>query len=223
MYRLLNHHNDRRGVKQQHDFENQDLTRFLGASGCHSKDEMKAKDIEPDAASYDSAINSCRAVLRGLQAQSSVLPTIPDPRPKRRGRRNKRKLLWSHSKMADNGRLGYLCLNKDNKIEVSPTGRHNPKDLRTRGNGQIRSVRRQLFFSYSEFASEHLDMSQNPWLSSRKGRWLTLRGTPSPFLGQQVKGRFLWSNSGPTWSNMVQQSNSWYLSWLGGLASLGDG
>lgn len=56
-------------------------------------DEMKAKDIEPDAASYDSAINSCRAVLRSLQAQSSVLPTIPDPRPKRRGRRNKRKLL----------------------------------------------------------------------------------------------------------------------------------
>eukprot|EP00438_Fugacium_kawagutii_P018025 Skav216294 [mRNA] locus=scaffold494:85267:93878:- [translate_table: standard] len=53
-------------------------------------DEMKAQGIEPDAASYDSAIRSCRAFLRGLQTQSSELPDIPDPPPKRR--RNKRKL-----------------------------------------------------------------------------------------------------------------------------------
>ena len=111
VYPSWNHHNELRKCKTKVGccskpicrwIENQDLARIPGCMRVpFSKDEMKAKDIEPDAASYGSAINSCRAVLRGLQAQSSVLPTIPDLRPKRRGRRNKRQLLWSHSKMAD--------------------------------------------------------------------------------------------------------------------------
>lgn len=32
--------------------------------------------LEPDSATYDSGISSCRAVLRGLQAESSTLPNL---------------------------------------------------------------------------------------------------------------------------------------------------
>lgn len=59
---------------------------------------MKAQGIEPDASSYDSAVNSCRAFLRALQTQSSSLPSMPYPKRKRKQRkpprRNKKKLVW---------------------------------------------------------------------------------------------------------------------------------
>ena len=69
---------------------------------------MKAEGIEPDASSYDSAINSCRAFLRALQTQSSSLPSMPYPKRKRKQRkpprRNKKKLVWPWREKRNAGR-----------------------------------------------------------------------------------------------------------------------
>ena len=68
----------------------------LATNGWPAQEEMLKCGVQVDVATYNSAVNSCRAILRTLQTQSSKLPDRPDPRKRRRSlrsMRSKRKLV----------------------------------------------------------------------------------------------------------------------------------
>ena len=62
--------------KAQHPETEASLGCFEVVQTTSNQRHQNLAGLEPDSATYDSGISSCRAVLRGLQAESSTLPNL---------------------------------------------------------------------------------------------------------------------------------------------------